>query len=170
MYLVKTRFLVKTRQPIKTSCLVKTRQPCLNKIIFLMGYTCYTKWPCLNKIYINFIPLLGYGVALWWQYSTKDLSFSICNQFQSSWLFRQFSLWPPIGRKLAARYVNILHLSTGLNLQKLDNILLGGVLPIHLILGFLKQKGGSCGELEGKLGGEIVRDLRGELVDILWHI
>ena len=31
--------------------------------------------------------------------------------------------------------------SKGLNLQKLDNILLRGVYAVHLILGFLKQKG-----------------------------
>ena len=32
-------------------------------------------------------------------------------------------------------------LSKGLNLQKLDNILLRDVYAVHLILGFLKQKG-----------------------------
>merc|ERR1712112_451443 len=45
-------------------------------------------------------------------------------------------------------------LSKGLKLQKLDNILLRGTDVVHLILGFLKQKCSTGGDM-GVLGGDM---------------
>ena len=45
-------------------------------------------------------------------------------------------------------------LSKGLKLQKLDNILLRGTDAVHLILGFLKQKCSTGGDM-GVLGGDM---------------
>ena len=57
-------------------------------------------------------------------------------------------------------------LSKGLNLQKLDNIILRGPYTVHLILGFLKQKGFWRGPWRG-LGGVFKGVFKGVLEGVL---